>query len=403
MWHRRSGKDKTLVNLVAKKMFERVGSYYYFFPTYKQGKKILWQGRDRDGFKFMDHIPQEVRVRTNDQEMLIEIKNGSIFQIIGTDNVDSVVGTNPVGCVFSEYSLQNPIVWGYIRPILEENGGWAVFNYTSRGRNHGFEMLEFARKQPNWFVQVLPATESGVFTAEQLARIEQEYIQEDGDSLRFEQEFLCSFEGAIQGSYYGKSIQQAKDRIKAVAYDPSVSVDTWWDLGVGDAMAIWFTQQVGSEIHVIDYLESEGEGIPYYLKELKNKPYVYGTHYWPHDGAARELTTGVSRQETAQKLGLTPILIVEKLDVDDGIQAVRQILPRCWFDEVKCKRGLECLRQYHKEYDEERKIYKNKPEHDWSSHGADAFRTLAVGINQYTSSSKVKRKREYQPMTRYGG
>ena len=368
---------------MAKKMFERVGNYYYFMPTYNQGRKIIWNGIDADGFKFTDHFPQELRKRTSNQEMLIEMVNGSIFQVIGTDKVDSIVGTNPVGCVFSEYSLQDPIAWGYIRPILAENGGWAIFNYTSRGKNHGFTLYNYAKETPGWFVQVLKATDTKIFSEAQLEEERKQYIMEDGDDLRYQQEYFCSFDGAVQGSYYGKLLEQAESRITSVPYDGSQVVDTWWDLGVGDAMSIWFTQSIGREIHVIDYLEAQGEGVPYYISELLKKDYKYGVHYWPHDGEARELSTGVSRKETALKAGLRPIYIVANLNIADGIQAVRSIFSRCYFDKAKCERGLDCLRQYHKEYDETRKIYKDHAEHDWSSHGSDAFRYFAVGYGQY--------------------
>ena len=188
-------------------------------------------------------------------------------------------------------------------------------------------------------------------------------------------------EPSIEGAYYARYIKEAEEqnRIKLVPYDTAVPVDTWWDLGIGDAMAIWFTQEVGSELHIIDYLESEGEGIPYYVKELQAKKYVYRRHYWPHDGEARELTTGVSRRESAESLGLKPIEIVPRLSVDDGIQAVRLLLSRCWFDDEKCKEGLRMLKNYRKEYDEKRDVYKRSPEHNFASHGSDAFRTLAVG------------------------
>lgn len=367
-------------------MLEKVGSYYYFFPTYEQGRKILWEGIDKDGFKFLDHIPKELRVRTDNQQMVIELKNDSIFRVVGTDRVDAIVGTNPFGCIFSEYALQNPIAWGYIRPILAENGGWAVFNYTSRGKNHGWDLYNYAKDRKDWFVQILKADETGVFTPEQLEEEKEQYILEDGDDLRFQQEYMCSFEGAVQGSYYGKILQivEAKKQITKVDFDPNLPVTTVWDLGVGDATSIWFLQTVGQEIRIIDYLEAEGEGLAYYYDELNKKGYPYKEHYAPHDIQVRELGTGQSRLETARKLGIN-FTVVPNISIDDGIQAVRKILPNCWFDSEKCKRGLDALYNYHKEYDEKRKIYKNHPDHDWSSHGADSFRYLAVVYNKLTA------------------
>lgn len=405
VWHRRAGKDKTAINIITKKMFERVGAYYYVFPTYMQGKKIIWNGTDKSGFKFTDHIPQELRKRTNNTEMFIEMVNGSTFQVIGSDNVDSIVGTNPMGVLYSEFSLQDPKAWDFIRPILAENGGWAGFNFTPRGKNHAYDLLEFAKDDPTWFTEVLTAEDTGVFSEEVLEQERIEIIAKNGDDAIFQQEYFCSFEASVQGSYFGTQLYDAdqQKRITSVPCDKSVKVDTWWDLGVGDAMAIWFTQSIGREIHVIDYLESEGEGLAYYKAAMQTKGYVYGEHYWPHDGEARELSTGVSRKETAEKLGIGPINIVSKLSVDDGIQAARLLLDRCWFDSVKCKRGLEVLKNYHKEFDDKRKVYKDRPEHDWSSHGSDAFRYLAVGHAQYKDVPiTYKRKKEHVKITKYG-
>lgn len=375
--HRRSGKDKTLINLMAKKMLGRVGTYYYFFPTYSQGKKILWNGMDRDGFKFTNHIPQEIRKRTDNTEMIIELKNDSIFQVIGTDKIDSIIGTNPIGCVFSEYSLQDPRAWEFIRPILVENGGWAVFLYTPRGKNHGYDLFKMAENNKEWFCQLLTIDDTKV--------VSEEMIQSERDSGADEdliqQEYYCSFLAAIQGSYYSKQLRKAEEenRIANVPYEPNIKVSTYWDLGVGDATAIWFVQQAGKEVRIIDYYETSGEGLPYYVKILQDRGYIYGNHYAPHDIEVRELGSGVSRLETARSLGIN-FQVVKNISIDDGINAVRMIFNKCWFDKTKCKQGLNCLESYHKEYDEKRKEYKNIPYHDWSSHSADAFRYMAVSI-----------------------
>jgi len=385
IWHRRSGKDKTFLNLLVKKALERKGSYYYFFPTYKQGKKILWNGMDKSGFKFTDHIPKEIRKRTDNTEMLIELINGSIIQVIGTDNIDSVVGTNPVGCIFSEYSLQNPQAWEYIRPILAENGGWALFNYTPRGKNHGYTLYEMAKKNPKWFVEML--------TVDDTKAIGQEVIEEERASGMEEdliqQEYYCSFEAAIQGAYYSKQFKKIDEdkRICRVPYEEVLSVDTYWDLGVGDSTAIWFVQKYNNEFRFIDYLEATGEGLAYYAKELQDRGYIYGKHYAPHDISVKELGSGATRLETARSIGLRfetrregdkEHSAVPMLSVDDGINASRMILSKCWFDELKCEKGINALRSYHKDWDERLKQYRSYPEHDWSSHGSDAFRYFAV-------------------------
>lgn len=381
VWHRRAGKEKTFLNYTIKAMFERVGTYFYIFPTYAQGKKAVWQGKDRDGFPFLGHFPAEIIKAKHETEMRIEIVNGSAFQVVGSDKIDALMSTNPVGVVFAEYSLQNPAAWDFIRPILAENGGWAIFDYTPRGRNHGYALYEMARHNPAWFVQRLTVRDTGVLTEEHIDAERREGVDEE----LIQQEYYCSFEGVQQGAYYGKQLRDAKaeGRLVKNLYDHGFPVETWWDIGVGDATAIWFTQTVGNQIHVVDYLEASGEGVSYFAKAIQEKPYTYAAHHGPHDLQVREWGSGtdsapVTRLESARRLGIV-FRIVPKVPVDDGINAVRSVFSRCWFDEVKCAKGLQALESYHKEYDERLKMFKSYPEHDWSSHGADAFRYFAVG------------------------
>lgn len=381
VWHRRSGKDKAIVNYVAKSMYQRVGAYYYFFPTYRQGKKVLWDGMDRNGFKFLDHIPKELRKRTDNSNMLIEMKNGSIFQVVGTDQIDLIVGANPVGCVFSEWSLQNPAAWDYIRPILAENNGYAIFIYTPRGKNHGYTTLEIAKEYPQlWYTSILTVEDTKAIANDTLVQERLEIIKKDGNDALYMQEYMCSFDVPIQGAYYAQQLMQTEEegRITGVPLDFATQVHTAWDLGIDDSMSIWFFQVVGREFHFIDYMESNGEGIEYYVKALQDKKYIYGKHYAPHDIKVRELATGKSRLEVAKSLGID-FTVAPMLPIEDGIQSVRGVLNRCWFDKIKTEKGMSALRSYHKEWDEDNQVFKNRPEHDWASHGADSFRTFAVG------------------------
>lgn len=396
LWHRRSGKDKTLINLVAKKMYERVGTYFYFLPTYNQGKKIIWNGMDKTGYKFLEHIPRALRARTNDTDMLIETKNGSIFQVVGTNNIDSIVGTNPIGCVFSEYSLQDPKAWDFIRPILAENGGWAVFNYTPRGHNHGFDLWNLATGSPDtWFTQKLTVEDTKAIPQDIIDRERIEMHAKYGNDSLFLQEYYVSFEAPVEGAYYANQILKAEEekRITNVPVETAVPVNTYWDLGIGDATSIWFTQEVGMEIRVVDYYEASGEGLAHYARVLNEKGYVYGKHTAPHDIEVKELGSGKSRLETARGLGIN-FQVAPKLSLEDGIEAVRNIFSKCYFDQKRCQRGIDALKSYHKEYDEDNKIYKSHPEHDWSSHGADAFRYFAVSykrnVYNYTPQSTYK-------------
>lgn len=384
VWHRRAGKDKTVINYISKQMYKRVGAYYYFFPTYQQGRKVLWNGLDGSGYKFTDHIPKELRVRTNDQQMLIETDNGSIFQIIGTDDFDRVMGTNPVGCVFCEYPLQNPAAWDYIRPILAENDGFAIFPFTPRGKNHGYTLLEMAKKYPDvWYSEVLTVDDTHAISERVLEQERREIVSKDGNDAHYQQEYMCNFDVPIQGAYYAQQLMVAEDegRITSVPYESTALVYTAWDLGIDDSMSIWFFQVVGKELRFVDYYENNGEGIPFYAKYLKDKPYTYGDHYAPHDIRVRELSTGKSRLEVARTLGID-FTVAPQLSLEDGIGACRNVLNRCWFDKVACDKGLSALRSYHKEWDEDHQVFKKKPEHDWSSHGADAFRTFATGFRE---------------------
>lgn len=391
VWHRRAGKDKTSLNIMARASQERVGSYFFFLPTYAQGKKIIWDGMDSNGFRFMNHFPRDLWSGTpNSTEMKLKLRNGSIFQVVGSDNIDSIVGTNPVGCVFSEYALQDPRGWDFIRPILRENGGWAVFNGTPRGKNHMFRMKQMAEHNDDWFYQMCTVNDTNVLTEEDIqaerdAGMDEELIQ---------QEFYCSFEGGLSGAYYGKEMDEAErdKRICEVPYDPMLPVDTWWDLGIGDATAIVFTQVAFNQIRVIDYYETSGEGLKYFIKYLAEKPYVYGDHIAPHDIEVREMGTGKSRLETARSLGLN-FRVARKLPIDDGINAVRSMLPLCWFDRENTEHLREALSSYRKEFDAKNRCYKSKPNHDWSSHAADAMRTGAVGRRR---AYVPKKKDRYQ-------
>lgn len=401
VWHRRSGKDKTFINFVAKEMYKRVGAYYYLFPTFKQGRKVIWDGRDRRGFKFTDHFPKELRKRTDNTEMLIEMKNGSIFQIIGTDDIDRIRGTNPFGLVFSEWSLQNPAAWDITRPILAENKGWAVFVYTPMGKNHGYTTLETARAFPDvWFSEVLTVEDTKVISPDVLAQERREMVRKDGNDAVYLQEYMCDFEIPIKGAYFADQLMLADQerRIAGVPHDMAAKVHTFWDLGIDDSMTIWFMQQVGREFHFVDYYEASGEGMPHYVKVLEEKKhYLYGRHYAPHDIEQRELSTGRTRKETAKKLGIDFEVVPRVANKEDSIEAARNILSQCWFDEKKCERGLNALRSYHKEWDEDNQVFKKNPVHDWASHGADAFQTFAVGWEEKHQGVVVETPVETDP------
>lgn len=383
VWHRRSGKDKTLVNLCAKKAFERIGCYYYYFPTATQGRKILWDGMDKDGFKFINHFPAEIIEKRNDQEMRLHLKNGSLFQVVGTDRSE-VVGPNPVGCVFSEYSLQNPKAWDFVRPILAENNGWAVFNFTPRGMNHGYQLFQMASGNPEWFAQCLTVDDTSAVSQE---AIESERRAGMSDEL-IKQEFYCSWEYGLDGAYYLKQISKARAEGR-VTQLPVLDreVFTAWDLGVSDSTAIWFWQEdSGGFYNLFDYYENQGESLAHYARVLIDKGYLYGRHYAPHDAGNRSLMQAKTLAEQArEELGLDFYILPRDLNINSGIEVVRSVFSRCRFDEEKTRAGMNALMNYQKEYNDERRVFAERPLHNWASHGADAFRMFARAVSEHAS------------------
>lgn len=380
VWHRRAGKDKTFVNLIVKEAFKRVGVYYYFFPTYNQGRKILWDGIDKNGFPFLGHIPEAIRKATNSAEMKITLVNGSIFQIIGTDNIDSIVGTNPVGCVFSEFSLQNPKAWEFIRPILAENDGWAFFNFTPRGHNHGYELSEMARNNPEWFHEILTIDDTGAITKEQIQAERRSGMPED----LINQEFYCSFEASIVGAYFANEMRWATEqgRITRVPVSQGYPVNIYCDIGIDDSFTLWLVQNAFREYHFVDCYSNSGEAILHYANWLKDwrgpNQATIGTVYFPHDGNTRSVQTGKTPQQLMREYGFETEIIARPQVKKNGIEASRQAFANCYFDEKKCAKGIDALRQYHKEYDDDNGVFKTMPVHDWTSHYADGFQTFAL-------------------------
>ena len=388
IWHRRAGKDSVGLNYTIKQAItQRPGLYWHLLPTARQGRKVIWEGYTKEGRSFLDFWPKEMITKKRNDEMAMwgnGAKGDWMWQVVGSDNFDSLMGSNPIGVIMSEYSLQDPKAWEFLRPILAENGGWAFFPYTPRGRNHGYDLYNMAKENPDWFAELLTVEDTNVITPEMVETERRAGMPEE----LIQQEFYCSFEASLVGSYYGDQMQAALDdgRVSSVPHDPNTTVDSWWDLGFTDAMAIWFVQYVGQEIHVIDYYENDGEALPHYANLLQTKGfeegYKYRRHVMPQDVKVHELQTGLTRVQALQSMGIE-VEVAPDVGVADGIEQVRRILPRCWFDNVRCARGLDALRSYRKEEDESRSdgirtYFKPKPRHDWSSHGADAFRYGAL-------------------------
>jgi phage terminase large subunit len=425
--HRRGGKDLRFWNMLWLEALKRKGLYNYYFPTFSLGKKIVWKGMDKDGKRFLDYIPPQVIADKNETDLRLELTNGSIIQIVGTENINqNLVGINPIGVGFSEYPLCNPLAWELTRPILAENDGWAWFMYTPRGRNHGYHLYKQAlaeqeRDPSRWFCELLTIADTtlhdGITPIITEAQVQQE-IAEGMDPDLARQEFFCSFDAPMQGSYYGRLLsalyQTTPPRIAPYAALPGVPVLTGWDLGVGggphgDATAIWFAQRVGDDLRLIDYYENVGEGFDFYFKYVMEKPYVYERMFFPHDLDRTDWGTGQSAHEIVTKafsrynIGIT---VVPKLSVNEGIQQVRRWFPRFRIDSTSCGevkyRGhtaLDCLASYHKKWSDERQEYEDHPYHDWASHCADALRYLCVGLREVpTERLQITYKTKVNPL-----
>lgn len=385
--HRRWGKDDVALHWTARAAFDKVGNYWHMLPEYNQARKAVWEAvNPLTGKRRVDEaFPEEICETRRDDNMFIRFKNGSTWQLVGSDNYDSLVGSTPVGLVFSEYSIANPSAWAYLMPILEANGGWAVFIYTSRGKNHGYNLLKLAQSEPSWYGEISTPDKTGIFSAEQLERIRRELHAQFGEDLgeaTYQQEYWCSFSAAIPGAYYGSLLEKAENegRIAPLPYNPALPVYTAWDIGIGDDTSIWFAQRSGGWIHLIDHYATNGQAASHYVDILKRKPYTYATHFLPHDAQNREWTNGKARLDTLKALGLTNIKVLPRMPEDDGINAVRLLLPTCRFDNKACAKGLDSLREYRREYDEKKGMFKPTPLHNWASHDADAFRYLATGL-----------------------
>lgn len=382
VWPRRHGKDLTAINLAAREMFRRVGTYYIILPFYQQARKIYWEGATADGRRFLDFLPPQLVKSRSKQDMTVEAINGSILRLVGSDNPDSIVGTNPVGIIFSEFSLQDPICWDLMRPVLRENGGWAYFNGTPRGKNHLYKLIELVKDRPDWWVSVRRWQDLGVLTQQDI----EDEIASGMDPDLVRQEFECSFTAGVKGTYWGHAMEEAREqkRIGRVPYDEAVPVFTFWDLGHNDQTAIWFVQFVGREVHAIDYYENHDQSLPHYLSVIHNKPYSYAEHWLPHDAKAKNLQTGKTTQEVAEDWlhgagSHVPVMTAPRPNnKDDAIKLARSLIRRTWFDEQLCPRGIECLESYARSWDEKRKVFINQPMHNWASHGADAWQTVAL-------------------------
>ena len=380
--HRRFGKTVLTVNELIKKCLQCTlprPRYYYIAPTYSMAKRIAWD--------YLKHYTGVLpKMEYHETELRADLPNGGRIQLLGCERIDTLRGLYMDGVILDEVSQMPPKLWTeIIRPALSDRKGFMIAIGTPAGHNSFFDLYNHGLQDEQWFAKSFKASETKV--------VEQEELDEAKKLMPpeiYEAEYECSFESSAIGSIYAQSLAKCdqEGRVTKVPYDSTLKVDTYWDLGMRDKTAIWFCQQKGSAIHLIDYLEDSGESLEYYAHTLDNKGYVYDTHYLPHDANVREIGTGKSRLEIAQSLGLVTS-IVPKMSVEDGINAVRMTLGRCWFDYEKTKEGLDALRQYRWAINDKGET-KNRPLHDWTSHSADSFRYLCTGLQETKNwSSKI--------------
>lgn len=380
--HRRGGKDLTIFNWCILQLLLNPGwTAFHILPTYSQAKKVIWDSSTNDGKRILDYIPDECIQSKHGQQMQIRLTNGSLYQLIGSDNIDSLVGSNPKIIIFSEYAIQSPAAWDYLRPILDVNKGYAIFISTPRGKNHFYDLKNMAQASPSWFCEVLPISETGVLNEEEIQTMRSEGVSEE----HIQQEFYCSFNRGVEGSYYGRIIEKGREeeRICNVPYESRSPVHTAWDIGYGDSTSIVFWQEIGGELRIIDFYENQGEGIAHYAKLIQSKPYVYGTHYMPHDAGSGSIQTGRTLQDVAYEQGIKTTVLERETDISVGIESTRSMLSIAYIDKTKCLHLIKCLENYHKKFNEKTQSYSETPLHDWTSHAADAVRYMANARIQY--------------------
>lgn len=444
--HRRTGKDLLAWNILIKETQKRVGTYWHVLPLLNQARKIIWTGSTKDGIPFLDFIPPPLIASKRDDDMSIRLTNGSLIQLVGADRIDSLMGSNPVGVNLSEFALMKPSVWDYLSPILAENEGWANFITTPRGRNHAFDLFKSmvdsaANKGAKYFVQVLTVddTRKPLLDANEQPIVDShgnpvmvpvvspETIQEQRDlnipEEIIQQEYYCSFEAGMVGAYYSEAVAKLEKEGRASKdpnlYNPDLPVYTAWDIGFSDSMAIWYFQIDQKRINVIEYNEFVGRSIiecchivNAQWEKLReecgwsddavsktmslyqhHEGYKYKTHFGPHDLGQTDISIGVTRKDVAKKNGIK-FKLIPRADVQSGIDLVRRVLINVWFDLTRTNDGVRALKEYHKQWNETKQMYDDKPCHDWSSHGADGFRYLAQSVVTFIDKGMDRRMDE---------
>jgi len=424
VWHRRGGKDSFGLNLAAVESQKRVGLYWHMLPTQVQARKVVWNGIDRMGRRMIDQaFPHEMRANTNKSEMLIELKNGSMWQCVGADNYDALIGSNPIGTIYSEYSVADPMAWNYLRPILAENEGWAAFIFTARQRNHGYKMAQMARKNPNWFFSCMTVDDtrrpdgSPVITP---AMIQEERGSGMSEGM-VQQEYYCDFDAMNDGALFGDelTLMKKESRVGHFPPDPALEVHTFWDLGVSDRNSIVMVQATEGKVRCVGHYCNRNKGMPFYFKVLKDWAKVFsvsfGQHFGPHDIEQRVYTDHrvrtrreIALQDHQWRFEVTPNTLLP-----DQMEAARSVFPKVFineteyeYDEPSLNGLLDALESSTRQYDEKLQTFKDRPLHDWSSHSVSAYLNMSVNMRGWMFedvkvkpfTAPVEMKQDWSPL-----
>ena len=386
--HRRSGKSVACVNHLIRKALEKPKSNFAFIaPNYKMAKRIVWE-------YVKEFTAPVVGTKPNESELKCSLPNGSMLYLLGSEDPDSLRGMALDGVVFDEYQLQPPEVFGeIIRPALADRAGFAVFCGTTFGKNHFYKLFESKKSDPDWFSLWLTASKSGILPQSEL---------DDARKLMTEAEYLQEFEleptAANRGAIFGNEMRWLREngRIREVPVESYAPVDTYWDLGIGDYLVVTFMQSVGMERRIIDHYSTHSTSLAEVAKELRTRGYNYGTHYLPHDSKARELQTGVTREQFLRNALVGNVEVVTRPKTkEESLDAFRLNFKKLWISE-KCENLIECLEMYSQEWDDDLKVFKNTPKHDWTSHSSDSVQLWgliesrrALDDSQFAQSSSV--------------
>lgn len=393
-WARRHGKDEVAMHATAIKAMERVGNYYHALPQYNQARKAIWEARNphTGRIRWKGVFPEEIIKKTDNQSMMLTFINGSTWQLVGSDNIDALMGTTPAGIVFSEAAISDPTAYAFFRPILMENDGWSMHVSSTRGRNHFYELFQTLKGNPKAFTSLISARDTDVFSDADLQNERLTYVRLYGEALGnslFEQEYFSNWDAAVVGAVWGKELSEMTERIMPMTYDPRFPVITSWDIGVADETVILFWQIVGNQVRLIDWYAATDLGLAHFAQTLRDRKYFYSMHIWPHDGKVREWgADGMSRKKQAENLGMQNIKIMPNIPKRQSIGLSSQLLKRTYINadlnypaanpEDDCGFIYNTLKQYRYKFNPDTRVMSSEPIHDWTSHYADAVAQMAI-------------------------